>query len=87
MDACKGTRSERSLSDLLNIFSAPFSEDHSWSVCYQCARKLQRLRDEHGVEAIPYLSLATVFVSSTGDVNIRRAKGSKGKLDESVPPS
>ncbi|XP_065914448.1 protein spire homolog 1-like isoform X3 [Dysidea avara] len=74
MSTSTSGRSERSLSDLLNIFRAPLSEDQSWAVCYQCARKLQRLRNEYGVAAIPALSLASVFVTSMGEVDVRKAK-------------
>jgi len=72
--------SERSLSDLLNIFRAPLSEDHSWAVCFQCAKKLQQLRDEYGVATIPTLSLASIFVSSKGEVDFRKTKRSGGKV-------
>jgi len=78
MDPSTRNGSERSLNDLLNIFRAPLSDDHSWAICYQCARKLQRLRDEYGVEAIPALSLASVFVTSKGEVDFGKTKRFKG---------
>ena len=81
MSTSTSGRSERSLSDLLNIFRAPLSEDQSWAVCYQCARKLQRLRNEYGVAAIPALSLASVFVTSMGEVDVRKAKRLRGELE------
>jgi len=79
MAATFNNRSERSLSELLNIFRAPFSEDHSWAVCYQCARKLQKLKDERCVADIPTLSLSTVFITSTGGVELKKAKKFHGK--------
>ena len=72
-------RSERSLSELLHIFRAPFSEDHSWAVCHQCARKLQKLRDECSVAEIPTLSLNTVFITYNGGVELKKAKKFQGK--------
>lgn len=72
-------RSERSLSELLNIFRVPFSEDHSWAICHQCARKLQNLRDELPVADIPTLSLNTVFVTCTGSVQLKQIKKLHGK--------
>ena len=73
-------KTERSLSELLNILRTPFSEDHSWAVCYQCARKLQKLADEGCVADIrPTLSLSTVFVTHRGGVEFRKAKRFNGK--------
>lgn len=71
--------SERSLSELLNVFRAPFSEDHSWAVCYQCARKLQKLNDECSITDIPTLSLTSVFITYTGGVELRKEKKLHGK--------
>ena len=72
-------KSERSLSELLNIFRAPFSEDHSWAVCYQCAKKLQKLRDEFSLADMPTLSLTTVYITSTGSVEMKETKRLHGK--------
>ena len=72
-------RSERSLSELLNIFRAPFSEDHSWAVCYQCAKTLLKLKDESCVVDIPTLTLNTVFITCTGSVELKKAKKLHGK--------
>ena len=74
-----GTTNKRSLSELLNILRAPFSEDHSWAVCYQCARKLQRLNDECCVADIPTLSINTVFITYKGGVELKKAKKLRGK--------
>lgn len=77
-------KSERSLSEFLSIFRAPFSEDHSWAVCYQCARKLQKLTDELSIADIPTLSLTTVYIICTGGVEIKKTKKLHGK--EHTPP-
>ena len=87
MGTCTNDGSGRSLRDLLNIFRAPLSEDHSWAVCYQCAKKLQRIRDVCGVAAIPTLSLASVFVSSRGEVDFRKTKRSGGKVLKAYRPA
>ena len=79
MAGANNKRSERSLSELLKIFRAPFSEDHSWAVCYHCARKLLKLNDECSVTDIPTLSLNTVFITYTGGVELRKAKKLHGK--------
>ena len=74
MAGANNKTSGRSLSELLKIFRAPFSEDHSWAVCYQCARKLQKLNDECSIADIPTLSLTTVVITYTGGVELRKAE-------------
>ena len=72
-------RPERSLSELLDIFRAPFSEDHSWAICHQCARKLQKLSNDLCVADIPTLSLNTIFVTRTGSVELKKINKLHGK--------
>ena len=72
-------RSERTLSELLRVFRAPFSEDQSWAVCYQCARKLQKLSDESSIADIPTLSLGTVYITYTGALELKKPKKLQGK--------
>ena len=78
-------RLERTLSELLGVFRAPFSEDQSWAVCYQCARKLQKLSDESSITDIPTLSLSTVYITYTGALELKKPKKLHGKPSSAEP--